>query len=434
MNDNKHIKWGALQVLTGGMYFGTEAAIGHPAEFIISYPGFDTVKKDKSGKITDAGNEYYLLEYLKQHNREVPYYQFDRTPFQSDDDLSPKILKDGVSVDHPDYTDLDIVVAVPVCAGLSGASTASTDRKLECNNNMLWLAKYTLNVIKPKVYIFENAPRFMSEVGSPVRDKLEQMASEAGYSIGYYRTDTKWHDNCQNRPRTFIYFFKVNGDKQGTPQIGFEHKNVPVEEFLNRIPVDASMQMTMPVNPMCQAMLDYVKSKFGEEWRSKVNCASIISYLDKENQLDDWNSYVNNRSDLSDKLKSQISRLVDHIHDKRSQGKGFYETSFTLARLSGMPAAMFKTIPYAFHYKEDRLYTIREWLSVMGMPYDFEMPGDVTKTFRKIGQNVPARTAQFVVEQAINIINNWDTVPRASEMNVVLFDNNKQTTDIIKTL
>ena len=60
----KPLKWAALQPLTGGMYLGAEEAIGHPAEFIISYPGFDTPKYNKQGELVDAGNEYHLKTYL----------------------------------------------------------------------------------------------------------------------------------------------------------------------------------------------------------------------------------------------------------------------------------------------------------------------------------------------------------------------------------
>ena len=91
---NENIKYIGLQMLTGGMYFGAEAAIGHPAECMISYPGFDSVSMNE-GKIIRAGNEYHLIKYLEKKNRMVPYYQFDRKPFQSDMDMNPKILKDG---------------------------------------------------------------------------------------------------------------------------------------------------------------------------------------------------------------------------------------------------------------------------------------------------------------------------------------------------
>ena len=74
---HNNIRWAAIQPLTGGMYLGAEEAIGHPAEFILSYKGLD-VAKEKDGKLTSVANEYNLLEYLKKHNRCPKYYQFKK--------------------------------------------------------------------------------------------------------------------------------------------------------------------------------------------------------------------------------------------------------------------------------------------------------------------------------------------------------------------
>ena len=207
--NTKSIKWCALQPLTGGAYCGAEEAIGHPAEFIISYPGFDAPKYDKTGKLIDAGNEYNLIKYLEKHNRMIPYYQFDRTPFQDDLDLNVKLLRNGNESVHPDYSNMDLVIAVPVCAGLSAATRASEETLDSRNSNMVFLANYALGVIKPKVYIFENAPRLtnMSPLSKSVRAKLESIAKQFSYKVAYYRTDTQLHDNCQRRPRTFVLFF-----------------------------------------------------------------------------------------------------------------------------------------------------------------------------------------------------------------------------------
>ena len=275
---------------------------------------------------------------------------------------------------------------------------------------MLYLAKYTLNVIRPKVYVFENAPRLISEAGAVVRSKLEAIAKEASYTVVYYKTNTLLHDNCQDRPRTFVYFFRCDNGKCVVPKLGFENKHVTVDEFLNRIPSDATCQFTMPRIPICESMRDYYKSLYGDDWRSHTCTRSVIFSLIKSDKLDSWKDFVNNNEEYDDKLKGQVTRLVNHIKEKLADGKGFYETTFTITTNDKMPAAMFKTIPFALHYKEDRLYTMREWMSVMGMPYDFEMPGDITKTFRKIGQNVPARTAEFIAREALNIINNWSSI------------------------
>ena len=181
---NEKLRWASIQPLTGGMYLGAEEAIGHPAEFILSYKGLSNVKYDKSGEnIVDAGNEYNLLEYLKKHNRCPKYYQLHKGMFDMDlENMNPEIYLDD-ELETPSYDNLDLVVAVPVCSGLSMVTTATDDTKNARNCNMLWISKYTLSVIKPKIYIFENAPTFMGVRGTELRTQFEEMAMELGYSI-----------------------------------------------------------------------------------------------------------------------------------------------------------------------------------------------------------------------------------------------------------
>lgn len=423
---NENIKWASLQPLTGGMYCGVESAVGHHAEFIISYPGFDAPKLDKAGNVSDCGNEYHLIQYLKKHDRMVPYYQFDRKPFQLDEEVDARLLQEGKEVAHPDYSGLDLVVAVPVCSGLSSATLgASSDTIRARNSNMLFLARFALNTIKPKVYIFENAPRLVSAAGNGVRAELARIAQATGYSIVFYKTDTKLHDNCQLRPRTFVYFFRNDVAGKGAPVLGFENKHVSVPEFLSRIPSDASQQFPLALPPDCQTLIDYMKHLHGDEWRSKMKTTAIVCDLHKAGLLDDWCKWVNESDKYPERTKGYVTRYVTHIHKKEAMHLGYYVVSPVVMKKDQMPSAMFKTMPFVMHYKEDRLYTIREWMSAMGMPYDFELQGDVKKTFRQIGQNVPARTAKFIACEALRVINDWSNFERSDER-VMLFDNTKQ--------
>lgn len=418
--DNKEVKWAGLQMLTGGMYLGAESSIGHPAEFIISFPGFNCATV-RDGKVVKAGNEYHLVKYLEKVNRMVPYYTFDREPFQGDLSLDVKLLKDGKESENPDYSNLDIVVAVPVCSGLSTATYGASDEVKESrNSNMIWLAKYTLNIIKPKIYIFENAPTLLGASGESVRTQLESIARDAGYSVAYYKTDTMWHDNCQRRPRTFVYFFKG----KGVPDLGFEHKNTSAEELLSRIPSDATQQFALPISDTAKTLLDFAHYKYGNEWRNKLVTIAILDDMVKQNQLEEWREFVNN-SNYTDHIKNKVNHYIDHINEKRNDGKGFWRVSPTVVKHDGMPTAMHKNIKTTMHYKEDRAYTVREWLTSMGMPFDFEMQGEnVNNYFKQIGQNVPARTAKFVVDEAVKVIKNWDSLNR-DPVEVKVFDNTK---------
>ena len=69
----------------------------------------------------------------------------------------------------------------------------------------------------------------------------------------------------------------------------------------------------------------------------------------------------------------------------------------------------------------------------MGMPYDFEMYGDLKRVFPKIGQNVPVRTAKFFVSEAIKALTDED-VQRVHEDGAVLFDNITQTTKSLSSM
>ena len=208
----KSIKWCAIQPLTGGMYIGAEEAIGHKAEFILSYPGLAEPNIDEeTNEVISAGNEYSLMKFLEKRNDLPDYRVFNRAMFQNDNDLNPEILTTRWSQsDKPlDYSDMDLCIAVPVCSGLSRASaTMAAETRDERNCNMIWITKYALNVIKPNCYIFENAPAMMNQYGNYVRHQLELIAKNAGYSICYYKTNTIYHSNAQKRLRTFILFFK----------------------------------------------------------------------------------------------------------------------------------------------------------------------------------------------------------------------------------
>ena len=404
MNSVSDMRYAVLQPLSGGMYLAAENAIGHPAEFIISYPGFDAPKYDKDGKLVDAGNEYNLIKYLEKHDRMVPYYQFDRSPFQRDLDTEVKLLRNGLESHHPDYSNIDLVVAVPVCSGLSAATRANKDTLDSRNSNMIFLTKFTLSTIKPRVYIFENAPRLtnMSQLSKSVRARLELLASEFNYRIAYYKTDTQLHDNCQRRPRTFVIFFSDEVAHNGIPQLGFESNSISVEELLNRIPKNDNDPMNVQIKQSSNnvIIMKYIKAQYGDSWREKITTGTLLC------------------------------DIINHIKSKLADGKSFYTMTPLYMKNHKLPACIFKTIPCTIHYKEDRLYTIREWLTSMGMPYDFEMYGDINRVFPKIGQNVPVRTAQFVISETLAAISNKDS-QRINENGAILFDNISKTTKLL---
>ena len=418
------IKWGIIQPLTGGIGFGGINAIGNSPDWIISYPGLTEVKKNKQGEVTLVGNEYGFLKWLKEHNMLPPYQVFNKKPFQQTD-LNVAINDDPVWTNSKvDYTDTDLVVSVPVCSGLSQATIASQETKDERNCNMLWNAEFALDKIKPKIYIFENAPTLFSDTGTSVRESLNELAKKYGYSIVYYKTDTKLHDNCQRRPRTFVLFIQHRDGKEGAPLLNFEDKQISIEEFFSRIPSNATQQVSVEMSDTNKLFIDYFKHKYGDNFRDSVEPWILKKIIDN-NLYDDICTFAE-QSDYPQKTKDSLIHLIRHIHDKIAAGKNYYCMLPGYPKSDGtIPAVMFKTIPSLLHHKENRLYTIREYLHLMGMPSDYELPGNIQTNYAKIGQNVPARTAQWIISEAKRIIENWDSIDRNNH-DVLFIDNTKQ--------
>lgn len=423
----KEIKWGCIQPLTGGMYIGARNAIGTPASWVVSYPGLTDVKLTKDGTPGKVGNEYHLLDWCKKRNELPPYKVFNKKPFEQMDPHNVELLDvEGWSTGDIDFSDTDIVVSVPVCSGLSQATIASAEAKQERNYNMVWNTRFALSVVKPKIYIFENAPTlFAGSSAEGVRDMINEIAAEYDYSVIYYKTDTKLHDNCQRRPRTFVMLVKQEEGQYGAPDLGFECVKTSILDYFDRIPSDASQQVALPLNAEGQCFLNFVKYKYGEKYRETAHPWTIGNIID--NNL--WEEFYQFLKDTNTDqiIQDKIHKLCDHIQYKLSLGKNFYclVPAWTRPNDETIGSCMFKQIPFLMHFKEERCFTIREWLHMMGHPHDFEMYGDINANYAQIGQNVPARTAQWIVSEAVRLVNNWYELDRTGD-EVKYIDNTKQ--------
>lgn len=397
MKNLNEMKWAAIQPLTGGMYIGTEEAIGHPAEYILSYPGVGDAQLDENGEVKSAGNEYNLMKYLEKNGKAPNYACFDRTMFQNDHKMDVDIIPSQWTKDESFFankenlTGLDLVVAVPVCAGLSSATRGSQETLDARNCNMTWIAEYVLNVLQPQAYVFENAPRMMAETGKRVRQQLEAIANRAGYSIVYYRTDTMLHNNAQKRSRTFICFFKG----QHAPAMGYENAQIDIIPYLSQIPADAPQQVTIDWLPFNNDFVKYAVEKLGDDAFSQFKV--VTKWIAHNNLFADFKKWLE-RHPEHDKT---TEHFIQHIYDKYSQGRGWYDMSCFRSYDNKTHAVIFKTMRAELHPTENRLFTVREHLHLMGMPHDFILYGDINKEYPKIGQNVPVKTAKFVVSEIL---------------------------------
>ena len=129
------------------------------------------------------------------------------------------------------------------------------------------------------------------------------------------------------------------------------------------------------------------------EFGKKFGKGAISTYL-KENNLIDWlnakypgEAFWNQREGTRTHLE-----YLQHIVKKRRGGFGYWDDSPRFMDGDSFAAVMKKTMMWAVHPEEDRFLNAREFMHLMGLPYDFEI--DDVKNLIHIAQNVPTNTTR----------------------------------------
>jgi len=394
------ITWCVIQPLNGGMAIGFEQELGNP-KYVIS-------NNDK--------NDTHYLEYVKKRELDVPIVKMDWDLKEFDEERS-EISKE----EFEKIKEVDIVCAVPVCAGLSmlNAQKACPDKECDMgrgnpenvqNQNMYNVTRFTLNTIKPKVYVFENAPTAYSNLGKGVLEKLREIAKEAGYSVTIEKVNTYNHGIPQARQRTFVYFFK----DENAYILKMEHTETPTLEkfFETFISKDATQQDEYAAEKEDNRDLSwqyidekYAKPKgktvveFTRELVNKdLNVFSTMRVIEELNDFDGLIEYIEEKvqeekDEAEKKKKENYLRKVKHIKSKLADGKGYWDIS-NLFCLNGkaINALISKSASFIVHPNCKRGLTKRECLALMGMPNDYELH---SKAFvPMVTQSVPVNTAR----------------------------------------
>ena len=350
------MNYASIVPLIGGETIAMEKVFKKRPEYIISYEDFQA-------------NDTHLVEYYK---REVPYY----------------LLGNDRNYDLPS---VDVINTVCPCAGLSSLNTsASSDAA--ANDWMLTSANYVLGTLKPKVFWGENAPRLASKMGEPVVENLRTIGREFGYAFSLYKTKSIIHGLGQVRDRSFYFFWK--GDR--VPQLEYIKRNhEKIEDTIRSVgrnpddPMNVLTNETIPSqDPYYRYVLEEIHGGIThKEFQNKIKKSyDVLHYIEDNNHsydvVSDWMS--------KNGFEKQAKRCKD-MHKKLTSGgnimrRGVYVPKDYIGAFVGSAPTKLT------HPDEDRFLTIRECLSIMGLPNDFILQGGV-KNLNHICQNVPVTTA-----------------------------------------
>jgi site-specific DNA-cytosine methylase len=364
--------------LIGGFTLAAMNVFGGSPKVITSYSPF-------------INNDSLLLDYLEKKNIDVPYIQLD------------KETKDFSHL----YKNMDVVTAIPPCNILSASSSFKKGKRqtLFENNWMYKSADFILGEVKPTVYVFENAPNLYTDNGIEIRENLIHTAKYFNYAVTFYKTDTLLHGIPQKRPRTYVIFLKGNH----APILHSIRRDSPsVEKYLKSIPKDATLQNSF----MCceSSISDYeivkfLKLKYGSSWRNQVleERFHMTSYdfLKRRKLLYEYREFLKTLDNVHPNSKKDI----EHVIKKTEMGKNFRLSHRVLCLDEHhIYAVIGEMMERNIHPSEDRRMNIREYLTLMSMPFDFDMPDD-PRQYAKLTQNVPVKTSEDILEEIKEVLN-----------------------------
>ena len=401
MNTNKSdITWAAIIPLIGGVPLAMEQVFKSKPKYVLSWSPFQY-------------NDSHYINYIRKQGWTGNYYVLDH----NETSIIPNVTSEFNDADIP-Y--VDVIGGTPPCAGLSSFSTTSSaDSKV--NDWMINATKFVLETCKPKIYWFENAPRLGTEKGKPVADKLFNIAKDNGYSFLIYTTESRLHENCQIRPRTFGFFFK-NDYFNGTVNIlsDIPHKSRTFEDFMTNIAKKIKNKektlMDEPINksnlqddPYYSYCYNHVNAKSHRDFVEK-----ICTYEKSVNLLEQTLKYGEYKyEEIANWFDShnfeKAAKRIRYIKSKVDDNKGYWTHGITIAR--GQTPAFIGVMPHSLvHPYQERFITYREGLNLMGFPEDFELNTDKPWTCSNhICQNVPVRTAVDMVKEIVKWINDPNT-------------------------
>ena len=374
------IKWVCFQPLIGGEAIAAQNVFGCPPIMCIDYEG--------------VANSDLYVDWQKSQGNDIPHVILDGNLTSMTEKI--KLNEDKfLELSH----DIDVVCSVPICSGLSQANSScgtasSRGSSAVQNNNMIGIAKFSLEKLKPKVYLFENAPGLFSKTGEGVRDILNNIAKEHGYSISYIKTNTRYFGYPQNRPRTFCVMWKGNkvGVMDNPPNIA-PKTILEIIKDTDGLNGAETLFKKFSENPY----IKYCYAKYGKEkYRDYASKHTCVLNLIRSNDDYDFAKSIN-------KDNEKFCKYIDYAKSKFDKGMNVMDGS-PLVFIGDRICTIFgRTSNRLVHPIEERGYNLRELMRLMGMPDTF--PIDVDHS-NMIGQNVPVPTAEYQFKQITKFLNN----------------------------
>lgn len=269
--------------------------------------------------------------------------------------------------------EIDVIIGGPPCQGMS----LSGPRKFDDPRNKLYLSYIRLvDEMKPKAFVIENVPGLVGLFDGQIKDSIIEKFTAMGYDIKYQILCAADYGVPQNRRRVVFVGMKKGTFTYPAPS----EKKVTCSMALDDLPplVDSLGEENAPY--ATEPHNDYQKLM-------RAKSKSVKNHI---------------AASHSEKVKNIISLVPDggnykDLPEEYKRTRNFHVAWTRFA--SNKPAPTIDTgHRHHFHYKYNRVPTVRECARLQSFPDDFIFLGNKTQQFRQVGNAVPPLMAQAIAE------------------------------------
>lgn len=314
-------------------------------------------------------NDAKALETFELNHRGSKVICGDITQISYEKDIKP--LLGGKKI--------DVIVGGPPCQGMS----LSGPRKFDDPRNKLYLSYIRLvQEIKPQSFVIENVPGLIGLFGGQIRDSIIEKFTTMGYKIVYKILSSDEYGVPQRRKRVIFV-----GTKIGKYEYPSQSKDI----------ITCSMALSdLPTleNTLGEEVSEYILPPQNDYQKLMRKNSDVI-----------FNHVAANHSD---KVRDIISMVPDggnykDLPEEYRNTRNFHVAWTRFA--SDKPAPTIDTgHRHHFHYKYNRVPTVRECARLQSFPDDFKFLGNKTQQFRQVGNAVPPLMAQAIAVQVMKML------------------------------
>lgn len=273
---------------------------------------------------------------------------------------------------------IDVIIGGPPCQGFSIAGKRLKDDP----RNTLY--KAYLDIIKthnPKAIVLENVPTILSLHGGHIAKQIEQDFNNLGYKTSVFTLTASDYGVPQKRKRTFFVALKKN-ILMPIPTPVTPNKPITTHEALSDLPLlenESGCEILTYSSPTKNNYQKYARDKSKYIYN---HCAVI--HTEKTRNIIKLVPDGGNYKDLPANLRN--TRRVNIAWTRMNSKK----PCFTIDAGHN----------HHFHYKANRVPTVRECARIQSFPDKFRFYGTRTSQYRQVGNAVPPLVAKLI---AINL-------------------------------